>query len=54
MNCPRCGAECERDTVDVGVGEIPSGPWGCFECHWAETFEDDTERTAPAPEKESK
>lgn len=36
MTCPKCGAECERDMVDVGIGEIPAGPWGCPECHWVE------------------
>lgn len=36
MNCPNCGAECERDEVDVGVGTMPAGPWGCPECHWVE------------------
>lgn len=36
MKCPRCGADCERDEVDVGIGTIAGGPWGCFECHWVE------------------
>ena len=36
MICPNCGEECTRDMVDVGVGEIPSGPWGCENCHWVE------------------
>lgn len=36
MKCPNCGGECERDMVDVGVGEMPSGPWGCPECQWVE------------------
>jgi hypothetical protein len=36
MKCPRCGEECERPMVDVGVGEIPCGPWGCENCHWVE------------------
>jgi hypothetical protein len=22
--------------VDVGVGEIPAGPWGCPACQWVE------------------
>jgi len=34
--CPQCGEPCERDMVDVGIGEIPSGPWGCPNCHWVE------------------
>lgn len=36
LTCPKCGGECERDMVDVGVGEIPAGPWGCPVCHWVE------------------
>ena len=27
MKCPKCGAECDRDEVDIGVG-IQIGPWG--------------------------
>lgn len=36
MICPKCGCECTRDTVDVGVGEVPVGPWGCENCGWYE------------------
>jgi hypothetical protein len=36
MKCPNCGAECERDEVDNGVGMEACGPWGCHECHWVE------------------
>lgn len=35
MNCERCGAPCDRDEVDVGVGVI-YGPWGCYDCGWSE------------------
>ena len=38
-HCPKCGSACERDMVDVGIGEIPAGPWGCPECHWVEPAE---------------
>ena len=31
MNCPRCGAECGCDEVDVGVG-VMTGPYYCFDC----------------------
>jgi hypothetical protein len=41
MKCPKCGEECERDMVDVGVGEIQSGPWGCPDCLWVEPPDDD-------------
>lgn len=34
MTCPRCGADCSRDSADVGVGVI-YGPWGCH-CGWSE------------------
>lgn len=34
MNCERCGNECDRDEVDVGVGVV-YGPWGCYECGWS-------------------
>ena len=34
MLCEKCGVECERDEVDVGVGII-YGPWGC-PCGWSE------------------
>lgn len=41
MKCPRCGEECEQETVDVGVGEIPCGPLGCDNCHWIEGVPED-------------
>ena len=34
MICPKCGEDCARDEVDVGVGVI-YGPWGC-PCGWSE------------------
>jgi hypothetical protein len=40
MNCPKCGGQCYRDSVDVGVGVI-HGPWGCEECAWSEDEEYD-------------
>ena len=36
MKCPKCGGECERDEVDIGVGIQGAGPWGCPDCHWVE------------------
>jgi hypothetical protein len=38
--CPKCGAECHRDEVDVGVGII-HGPWGCPDCGWSADAEYD-------------
>ncbi len=38
MKCPVCGSDCEADFVDVGVGEIQSGPYVCqnMKCRWIE------------------
>lgn len=35
MKCPECGAPCDRDEVDIGVG-VQCGPWGCYDCGWTE------------------
>ena len=40
MKCPKCGGQCDRDSVDVGVGVI-RGPYGCEECGWSEDSEYD-------------
>lgn len=40
QNCEKCGAECSREEVDVGVGII-YGPWGCPECGWSESSQYD-------------
>lgn len=40
FKCPKCGSECDRDEVDIGVGVI-YGPYGCFECYWSEYNEYD-------------
>lgn len=39
-SCEKCGSECWRDEVDVGVGWI-EGPWGCGNCGWSESPEYD-------------
>lgn len=39
MNCPKCGDNCMRDEVDIGVGTI-YGPFGC-QCGWSESEEYD-------------
>ncbi len=36
MTCPECGAGCEAQFVDLGVGEQQVGPYHCFECNWTE------------------
>jgi hypothetical protein len=33
-DCPHCGEDCDRESVDVGVGVI-HGPWGCAGCGWS-------------------
>lgn len=47
--CPKCGEECDRESVDVGVGII-YGPWGCPACGWSSSPEYDHSdgKTAPA------
>lgn len=47
-NCPKCGEECDRQSVDVGIGII-YGPWGCSNCGWSEHPEyDSSEGESPA------
>ena len=36
MDCPECGAKCEAEMVDIGVGEQRIEPWHCPACHWTE------------------
>ena len=38
MNCPKCGSECWRDEVDIGVG-TQYGPWNCEGCGWSQEDE---------------
>lgn len=50
-NCPKCGEECCRDSVDVGVGVI-YGPWGCYSCGWSSDPEyDSSNGTSPAQKR---
>lgn len=50
MKCPKCGEDCCRDSVDVGVG-IMHGPWGCS-CGWSESEEYDlSSGKSPVDEK---
>lgn len=30
--CPYCGAKCEAEWTDVGVGMVQTGPYWCGEC----------------------
>ncbi|MBH0331465.1 hypothetical protein ABH14_16955 [Brevibacillus brevis] len=36
QDCPYCGASCEADWVDVGVGMVQCGPYHCYSCHASE------------------
>lgn len=50
--CPKCGATCERDEIDNGVGMEACGPWGCPDCHWFQEpirLDDDPEASPDAP-----
>ena len=51
MECPKCGGECFRDEVDVGVGTI-YGPYGCPECSWSESPEYDGSEGESLKQKE--
>jgi hypothetical protein len=46
MKCPECGEDCDRDSVDIGVG-IQYGPWGCYACGWSEYDRERAERDNP-------
>lgn len=52
MECPKCGGDCDRDEVDVGVGVI-HGPYGCFECGWSESAEYDSSEGVSQKEQEN-
>ena len=54
MNCPKCGAPCDRDEVDIGVG-VQCGPWGCYDCGWPESYPivEQIEYTDPTPPEDS-
>lgn len=34
--CPYCGADCDADWVDVGVGMVQCGPYHCLGCKASE------------------
>lgn len=40
MKCPKCNDDCDRDSVNVGVGII-YGPYGCYTCGWSQDKEYD-------------
>lgn len=46
FDCPKCGAECDREEVDVGVCNV-YGPWLCPRCGWSQA--DEVARTFADP-----
>ena len=51
MDCKKCGQECYRESVDVGVGVL-HGPWGCPCCGWSDDPEYDcSEGESPATKR---
>jgi hypothetical protein len=50
--CPYCGASCEADWVDVGIGEIQCGPFHCVECGASEVGIHDEPRALTARERQ--
>ena len=48
--CPYCGALCDADFVDVGIGEIQCGPYACEECNASEIGPEGAERGFVPPE----
>lgn len=48
MNCPKCGLPAEQETVDIGVGNMPIGPYYCFDCQWVDTDDDSLDQTNPS------
>lgn len=53
MKCPYCGTEMECDTVDIGVGEQQSGPYGCPRCHAVQVSYEDR-KSAELDDEEKK
>lgn len=51
LPCPYCGAECEADWVDIGVGYRQSGPYYCQRCGASEIGPYDKPRELTAAER---
>jgi hypothetical protein len=39
-SCPKCGGDCDRIEVDIGVG-VQCGPWQCMSCAWSQDGEEE-------------
>lgn len=48
--CPYCGACCEAEWADVGVGMVQCGPYHCMSCKASEIGPYDKPRTLTAQE----
>lgn len=46
--CPECGDIAESDSVDVGVGLLVRGNFGCPSCYWE--FEADGRINVASPD----
>lgn len=51
--CPYCGAVCDADFVDIGVGYQQCGPYRCLECEASEIGPYDEERELTPRERET-
>lgn len=51
--CPYCGAICDADFVDIGVGFTQCGPFHCTECHASEIGPNDEPRELTEQEKKT-
>jgi len=50
-DCPYCGAKCDADFVDNGVGLTQCGPFHCVECRASEIGPHDKPRDLTKEEK---
>ncbi len=52
-NCPYCGAECEAEFVDIGVGMQQCSPYMCMTCHAYEIGPYDDEKVLTPEEQKT-
>ena len=50
--CPACGGKMTCDTVDIGVGEMQTGKYGCDDCQLVEGEPVSAARRPPLPSHE--
>lgn len=49
MKCPACNQEMEHDEVDIGVGNMPIGPYYCPFCQYVDNDEPEEEKENEKP-----